>query len=594
MAASVLVPFLTVYVAHGLLTNDLRNFVNSAVADEFNSIDLSGREATDFGSRAGLYPLTTVLIIVLVAVVLRYLLARTERLARFTALALLGALVEVYYTTQVGGSSMPRRPTRAHVGGGPPLRVVGADVVRRRDRRLGWLAHPVDTVTAWVFRVLGSFDALVVVPLAWLTVAAVVLGLVAPPAPVAHPILDRLAVVPAPVRKGLGNLTTGVRSRFTGLFHGLRLLARARTRCRCCCSPGLPCAARPAAVRVAGARRRRPGRRPGLAGLRADRVQDRHRPVDGHHQPCCWRRRPAGCCSPAPRPLQSRWSGVSPTATRADPDTLRHDHDRPGRPRLRPLLALGDRPGVALEQRRPRPGLLEQQAGEGITAHPGHAVVERRNGCRRCLPAPGCSRRATGPCRPPAGGGSAARLPARPPVRLRASRWSTGWGELADAHPEARDVVPSASSTLRCRGDLAGLAARGGAQVAVPPVVTDPVGVGADGEHRHHRQGHQAPAVAAQPRRSLCGHGFSCPLGSVSRRVGPASKRPMMSWAAAKRRTSERAMPRSTWASSSRRLSHHGSSPCATSRSRPSQRVARHLERDGDEPVDPGRGPRCR
>lgn len=228
VAASVLVPFLTVYVAHGLLTNDLRSFVNSAVADEFNSIDLSGREATDFGSRAGLYPLTTVLVIVLVAVVLRYLLARTERLARFTALALLGALVEVYYTTQVGRLvDAEKADARTWV---EERRFVSWAQTSYDDvtGRLGWLAHPVDTVTAWVFGVLGSFDALVVVPLAWLTVAAVVLGhKLAPPAPVTHPVLDRLSVVPAPVRKGLGNLTTDVRSRFTGLFHGLRLLARA-------------------------------------------------------------------------------------------------------------------------------------------------------------------------------------------------------------------------------------------------------------------------------------------------------------------------------------------------------------------------------
>lgn len=228
LAASVLVPFLTVYVAHGLLTSDLRSFVNSAVADEFNSIDFSGREATDFASRAGIYPLTTVLIIVLVALVLRFVLARTERIAQFAALALLGALVEVYYTTQVGRLvDAEKADVQTWVEG----RTFVSWAQTSYDgvvERLGWLASPVDTISTWIFGVLGSFDALVVVPLAWLTVAAVVLGhKLAPAPPVTHRLLDRMSAVPEPVRRAAGNLTTDVRSRFTGLFHGLRLLARA-------------------------------------------------------------------------------------------------------------------------------------------------------------------------------------------------------------------------------------------------------------------------------------------------------------------------------------------------------------------------------
>ena len=222
---SVLVPFMTVYVANDLLRNDIKSFQNAAVADEFNK----GFEVTrDFGNRVGIYPLQVVVMIVVIALVVRFALGRAEKKWPFLALAALGAFVEVYYTNVVAklaagvqseATTWVEDRTAAHWA------VSQYDAV---ITRLGWMANPVDTATTWLFGLLGSFDVLVIVPLAWLTVAAVVLGHQLAPEPSRqHRALERLKVVPAPVRRGFAALTDDVRSRFSALFSGLRLLARA-------------------------------------------------------------------------------------------------------------------------------------------------------------------------------------------------------------------------------------------------------------------------------------------------------------------------------------------------------------------------------
>lgn len=96
------------------------------------------------------------------------------------------------------------------------------------SNHLGWLANPVDSVTGWIFALIGSLDAVVVVPVAWLTVGAVVLGhkLAPPPAP-SHPMLDRLGKIPPRVRSTTGSLLADIRERFSAFWAGLRLLANA-------------------------------------------------------------------------------------------------------------------------------------------------------------------------------------------------------------------------------------------------------------------------------------------------------------------------------------------------------------------------------
>lgn len=224
VAVSVLVPFLAVYVSYGLLQEDLDRFQNEASFREYVG-GLDGGDV-DIAGRIGVYPLQIAAMIVLLAFVVRWLLGTFERRTRFLAFAFLGALAEVYY---VGQAARQVNLVRAEGSEWVETRAAAAEVVSRYDALvtdLGPLANPVDSATTWLFGLLGSFDAVVVVPIAWLTVGAAVLGhkLVAPP-PLRHPWLDRLTLIPAPVRRVVGGVLTDVRERWSTFWSSLRLLA---------------------------------------------------------------------------------------------------------------------------------------------------------------------------------------------------------------------------------------------------------------------------------------------------------------------------------------------------------------------------------
>ena len=228
VAVSVLVPFLAVYVSYGLLQEDLYRFTNEAAYAEFNQFSLDAPPDVDFAGRLAIYDWQVIVAIVAIAWVLRYALGRIESVTRFLWLAFLGALVEVYYTSQVA-----QKLTEIRAAGVTWVEERRASqlVLDRYDRvveTLGPMANPVDTATTWLFGLLGAVDAVVVVPLAWLTVGAVVLGhkLSAPEPPPAEP-NPRWDRVPEPVRRWGGGLVADVRERWSAFWNGLRMMATA-------------------------------------------------------------------------------------------------------------------------------------------------------------------------------------------------------------------------------------------------------------------------------------------------------------------------------------------------------------------------------
>jgi hypothetical protein len=226
VSVSMLVPFLAVYVSYGLLDEDRLRFINEAAFAEFNQFNLAKPPDYDFAGRLGIYAPVTVLAIVLVSWVLRFALGRVENATRFLTLAFVGALVEVYYTSQVA-----RRMTGIQTSAldWVEQRRAASNVVSVYDDtvgQLGWLGNPIDSVTTWLFTLLGSFDAVIVVPVAWLTVGAVVLGhkLSPPPAPEPHPRWQRIHPV---VRTASSSLFADLRERWSAFWGGLRLLGTA-------------------------------------------------------------------------------------------------------------------------------------------------------------------------------------------------------------------------------------------------------------------------------------------------------------------------------------------------------------------------------
>ncbi len=100
---------------------------------------------------------------------------------------------------------------------------------------LGPVGKPVEAVGGWLWGALGQADAIIVVPIAWLTVGAVVYGRKlearnrrASPAPADRPATRwRRGVqrVPTPLRRAGKEATANFRGRFSALGNGIRLLA---------------------------------------------------------------------------------------------------------------------------------------------------------------------------------------------------------------------------------------------------------------------------------------------------------------------------------------------------------------------------------
>ncbi|WP_258723857.1 hypothetical protein [Cellulomonas sp. NS3] len=233
LLASVLVPFLAVYASYGLLKQDTSRYVNTIVGKEWveNADFLYGGDGVD-ADRAFVGSGAFAVGIVLAAMVLRWGLARLEGRVHATPLGYVGAYVEVFWMATLARYLAGYKETAwAWVEGRRAIDLVTTWWLDVLDL-LGPVARPVDAAVAWAAGVLGSFDDLVVVPLAWLTVGAIVFGhkLVPPPAPARRGV-RALEALPGPVRRWggelVGQVLGDVRGRFQGLVGGLRTLALA-------------------------------------------------------------------------------------------------------------------------------------------------------------------------------------------------------------------------------------------------------------------------------------------------------------------------------------------------------------------------------
>ena len=255
LLASTLVPFLTVYVSQQYLAEDTRAFLNAATSDELleRAGGLGGAafnvDRTNIASGAALAG------IVAGALLVRWLLDRFDLPQKAVGWGLFAAYVEVLWVwllaKRLGNFTSGVEEwvrTRALTGW---LLGRWADVVSA----LGPVGHPVDATAQWLWGALGRADAIIVVPIAWLTVGAVVYGRsldrgkpvaaaaasagspgpadvagspTAPGAgPAPRPWQRGVQRVPAPVRRAGREATANFRGRFSALTNGIRLLALA-------------------------------------------------------------------------------------------------------------------------------------------------------------------------------------------------------------------------------------------------------------------------------------------------------------------------------------------------------------------------------
>ncbi|MEO6412206.1 MAG: hypothetical protein ABIO48_06420, partial [Pedococcus sp.] len=234
LLASTLIPFLTVYVSQQYLREDTRAFLNAATSDEL--LERSGGlgpstfnvDRTNIASGAALVG------IVAGALLVRWLLDRLDLPEKAVGWGLFVAYVEVLwvwilakrlsnFTGEVEAWVRTRRLSQW-------LLDRWGDLIDA----LGPVGQPVEAVGQWFWGAIGQADAIIVVPIAWLTVGAVVYGrkldasqgaaAAAEDRP-ATPWQRGVRRVPTPLRRVGHEATANFRGRFAALGNGIRLLA---------------------------------------------------------------------------------------------------------------------------------------------------------------------------------------------------------------------------------------------------------------------------------------------------------------------------------------------------------------------------------
>jgi len=216
VAVSVLVPFLAVYTAYGLLDADIYRYRNIAAADIFLNLKAEGVGAT--AKRLGIYSLQVSLLFVAAAWALRWVTGRLERRLKIVWLAYVGALIELFYVVMLASQVVVIKVKgRAWIEDRVAYQWV-QDAYDAVVDVLGPAAGAFKAVASLAEAVAGSLDAVIVVPVAWLAVAAVVLG---------YRLADQESPQEARASGFLASLASEAKERFAPLRDGLRLLASA-------------------------------------------------------------------------------------------------------------------------------------------------------------------------------------------------------------------------------------------------------------------------------------------------------------------------------------------------------------------------------
>lgn len=228
LLAATLIPFITVYTVQGYLQRDRDSFLNSAVSEELRDNFLN----VDIGSRlAVLQDTQWVLVAVGVALVVRFLFDVLDVPERGTGWGMLAAWIEICWVTWLAGLFTEQWDA---IKGWFLDRAFVDMVVDAWHALTGWLG-PLGTVLeqirSWISALLGNFDALVVIPLAWLSIGAVAYSRTLRTERshrldrVTQQVTGRFDFLPSWARGWVGEPVSKATGRFTSLWRGLKTLA---------------------------------------------------------------------------------------------------------------------------------------------------------------------------------------------------------------------------------------------------------------------------------------------------------------------------------------------------------------------------------
>ena len=171
VATAVLIPFLAVYSAQGLLREDTVQFIHDTTLDEAVSQPLTA----DY-SRALIASGWQLVAVVLVSLVLRRVIAGYGLGARSWRWAAIGGYVEALWMVTVAASIASRRQELTEWVGSRLVVATLSDWWEGLVGIAGPLAKPLLAVRDAIAALLGAMGDLVIVPVAWLAIGALIYG----------------------------------------------------------------------------------------------------------------------------------------------------------------------------------------------------------------------------------------------------------------------------------------------------------------------------------------------------------------------------------------------------------------------------------
>jgi hypothetical protein len=226
---SVLVPFIIVYASYGYFRDDLSGYLykifEAEVVDRPGGLFDPG--PADVKSRLPFAITATLFAVIAVAAALRWVISRRRTAVSAFWLGVVAAYLEIVWITTVLGVADAMRVKAAAWLEGRRLVHGVSSTFSGVVHWFGPLRPPTESAFGWLFAAVGAITPVIVVPVAWLAVGAVVYGRsVSTPPRHARTTEDD----PATASVGLwlrDHAVSLVRGRFGQLIDGLRLLFRA-------------------------------------------------------------------------------------------------------------------------------------------------------------------------------------------------------------------------------------------------------------------------------------------------------------------------------------------------------------------------------
>ncbi|MEL4359251.1 MULTISPECIES: hypothetical protein [unclassified Luteococcus] len=198
VATEVLIPFLAVYSAQGLLRTDVTTYIHSNTADEWLNEGL----AADF-ARSTVAPEWLLLTLVVVALVLRKTIVGFELPRRHLGWAALNGYLEALWMVTLGAVLTHRLGA---IQEWVTTRAVIVGIIEQYQRFVAWagaIGTAFQSLVDAISTLLGNLSAIVVLPVAWLAIGAAVYGAQLREGTLSAPEIrtQQLRRIPSPVRR---------------------------------------------------------------------------------------------------------------------------------------------------------------------------------------------------------------------------------------------------------------------------------------------------------------------------------------------------------------------------------------------------------